>query len=166
MKVGFRFIKETLFTKLILNDIILAMKHISIVLLIIVLFVNLAGCGSSGDNNPGPRPTGSGRTFPYNATYPYGLSSVASDQTAAVSLLQSAWSTWQNARITTSGAGGYERIQRDGSTSYDTVSEGMGYGMLLAVYFGNETLFDNLYSYAKKYLDSNGLMNWQIDSER
>jgi endo-1,4-beta-D-glucanase Y len=105
-----------------------------------------------------------GNQFPYNATYPYGLSSVAPDQAAANSMLQTEWTNWKNARITTSGAGGFQRVQRDGSTSNDTVSEGLGYGMILAVYFGEQTLFDNLYSYVKLHLNANGLMGWHIDA--
>lgn len=46
----------------------------------------------------------------------------------------------------------------------DTVSEGIGYGMLLSVYAKDQTTFAGLWNYGKKYLDSNGLMNWDIDS--
>ncbi|MDT8718862.1 hypothetical protein IAI10_19595 [Clostridium sp. 19966] len=43
-----------------------------------------------------------------------------------------------------------------------TVSEGMGYGMLFASAMGDYNLFQKLWNYTEKYLDDNGLMNWQI----
>ena len=45
-----------------------------------------------------------------------------------------------------------------------TVSEGIGYGMLIAVYMGDQMLFDNLWKYEQLHLDSNGLMNWSVDA--
>jgi endo-1,4-beta-D-glucanase Y len=41
------------------------------------------------------------------------------------------------------------------------VSEGIGYGMLIAVYMNDQSLFDNLWQYEQANLDSStGLMNW------
>ena len=97
--------------------------------------------------------------------YPYGISSAASNQSEADRLLQQEWQSWKNTYVTSSGAGGYKRIQRDGSTNFDTVSEGMGYGMLLAVSFGEQSLFNDLYGYVKKYFNGNGLMGWHIDAQ-
>ena len=42
----------------------------------------------------------------------------------------------------------------------DTVSEGIGYGMLAAVYFNDQMVFDTLWSYAQAHQNQNGLMNW------
>ncbi len=103
--------------------------------------------------------------FPYDSKYPYGtFSSLADNQSTADQLLLTEWEQWKSERITTSGAKGYKRVQRDASTSFDTVSEGLGYGMILAVYFGEQPLFDDLYRYVKLFLNSNGLMSWHIDS--
>ena len=49
-----------------------------------------------------------------------------------------------------------------------TVSEGIGYGMIMCVYFSDNTTsyqsqFDKLYNYYKKYLDGNGVMHWKIE---
>jgi endo-1,4-beta-D-glucanase Y len=44
-----------------------------------------------------------------------------------------------------------------------TVSEGIGYGMLLAVYSADKTLFDGLWLYYKDNVNSNGVMNWKIN---
>ena len=45
-----------------------------------------------------------------------------------------------------------------------TVSEGIGYGMLIAVYMNDQPLFDDLWRYEQLHLDTNGLMNWSIDA--
>ena len=53
------------------------------------------------------------------------------------------------------------------SDSIYTVSEGIGYAMLMAVYFSDntksyQTEFDRLWTYYKSAVNSNGLMNWKI----
>jgi len=55
------------------------------------------------------------------------------------------------------------RVQRDSVTDYDTVSEGMGYGMLLAVYFNDRDAFDGLYKYVCLHTNSGGLMHWRVN---
>lgn len=102
--------------------------------------------------------------FPYNSTYKYGYSSLADDQSAANSMLLAEWEDWKATYITSNGARGFRRVQRDAGTNFDTVSEGLGYGMILAVYFDDQSLFDDLYGYVKTYHNGNGLMGWQIDS--
>lgn len=103
--------------------------------------------------------------FPYNAVYKYGLSSVVDNQDEANALLLREWEAWKSRHITSNGAGGYKRVQRDSSTNFDTVSEGMGYGMLLAVYFNEQSLFDDLYRYVKLHFNSRGLMSWHINPD-
>jgi len=49
-----------------------------------------------------------------------------------------------------------------------TVSEGIGYAMLMAVYFSDasksyQTEFDNLWKYYKRWTNSNGVMHWKIN---
>jgi len=51
---------------------------------------------------------------------------------------------WKNRFVVTSG--GQSRVIRPENNN-DTVSEGIGYGMLIAVYMGDRTLFDGLYAY-------------------
>ena len=46
--------------------------------------------------------------------------------------------------------------------SNDTVSEGIGYGMLIGVYMNDQPMFDALWTYAKAHLDGKGLMTWCI----
>jgi len=104
-------------------------------------------------------------SFPYNAVYKYGLSSVVDNQDEANALLLREWEAWKRRHITSNGAGGYKRVQRDSSTNFDTVSEGLGYGMLLAVYFNERDLFDDLYRYVKLHFNSRGLMSWHINAD-
>jgi endo-1,4-beta-D-glucanase Y len=79
--------------------------------------------------------------------------------------MSSTYSTWYNAYVTSSGCptGGL-RVKRASGDSYDTVSEGIGYGMLIAAYMGDQTTFNGLWTYAKYFKNANGLMNWQISS--
>jgi endo-1,4-beta-D-glucanase Y len=44
----------------------------------------------------------------------------------------------------------------------DTVSEGIGYGMLIGVFMDDKPMFDTLWAYAKSHFDSKGLMNWCV----
>jgi endo-1,4-beta-D-glucanase Y len=108
--------------------------------------------------------------FPMSANgytkYPYGIKAA----TVSNATLQNDYNTWKGAYVTTNGAGGYQRVQSPESVntySNCTVSEGMGYGMLLAVYFGDETLFDNLWKYAALHSTGGteaGMLPWIIDS--
>ena len=44
----------------------------------------------------------------------------------------------------------------------DTVSEGIGYGMLIAVFMDDQPMFDSLWSFGKSQNDGHGLMKWCI----
>ncbi len=79
------------------------------------------------------------------------------------SYLESEYQDWKDHYITSDGANGYLRVKRDYATYFDTVSEGIGYGMLLAVYFDDKATFDGLYRYATVHANSNGLMHWKVD---
>jgi endo-1,4-beta-D-glucanase Y len=46
----------------------------------------------------------------------------------------------------------------------DTVSEGIGYGMLLAVYFNDQATFDSLWTYSQAHKATGNLMTWCIPS--
>jgi endo-1,4-beta-D-glucanase Y len=75
-----------------------------------------------------------------------------------------AYAQWTAAVVTSEGAGGFQRVKKpdSGSVIGSTVSEGIGYGMILAVYMGDQSLFDNLWKYEQSHLDGSGLMNWEI----
>jgi endo-1,4-beta-D-glucanase Y len=50
------------------------------------------------------------------------------------------------------------------TNSGDTVSEGIAYGMLAAVYMADRALLDGLWAYAKLHSTANGLMHWRLNS--
>jgi endo-1,4-beta-D-glucanase Y len=67
--------------------------------------------------------------------------------------------------VTAEGARGFLRTRRpdtpDGVPN-STVSEGIAYGMMIAVAFDDQPLFDALWQYASCFLNENGLMCWYI----
>jgi endo-1,4-beta-D-glucanase Y len=75
-----------------------------------------------------------------------------------------AYQAWKDATITADGAGAFQRVKKpdSGTVIGSTVSEGIGYGMILAVSMDDPKLFDNLWNYEQRHLDGNGLMNWEI----
>jgi endo-1,4-beta-D-glucanase Y len=67
--------------------------------------------------------------------------------------------------VTADGARGFLRTRRpdtpDGVPN-STVSEGIAYGMLIAVMLGDQPLFDALYGYALEFANERGLMAWYV----
>ena len=55
------------------------------------------------------------------------------------------------------------RVQRP-SDNNDTVSEGMAYGMLFAVYMNDKATFDGLWQHAQARRNSKGLLRWHYDA--
>lgn len=76
-----------------------------------------------------------------------------------------AYATFKEVTVTADGAGGDLRVWKpdSGSVIGSTVSEGMGYGLLLAVYHDDQEVFDGLWRYTERYLNQNGLMDWEVD---
>jgi endo-1,4-beta-D-glucanase Y len=113
----------------------------------------------------GPTPAANGVNFPFpqnressHCVYPARYLN---------SVVQAAYDQWKNLLLTSNGANGHLRVQRTSSDSMgtcipqgSTVSEGIGYGMLLAVYMGDQNTFDQLWLYEQQNLDKNNLMNW------
>jgi endo-1,4-beta-D-glucanase Y len=91
--------------------------------------------------------------------------------------VQAAYTQWRTDLITSSGAGGFRRVQRLASDPVlqvgSTVSEGIGYGMLIAVYMNDQSLFDDLWKYEQLHLGGcqastcppMGLMDWYISAD-
>lgn len=77
-----------------------------------------------------------------------------------------AYERWKNELVTSDGANGHLRVIRpntpDGYKN-STVSEGIAYGMIIAVMLDDQTLFDELWKYAQHWANDNGLMQWYID---
>ncbi len=77
------------------------------------------------------------------------------------------YGTWKTKLVASDGAGGFQRVLRpdnENNATNTTVSEGIGYGMILAVVMDDQALFDNLWKYSQLHVDANGLMIWLIDS--
>ncbi|MEM4326281.1 MAG: glycosyl hydrolase family 8, partial [Candidatus Pacearchaeota archaeon] len=72
------------------------------------------------------------------------------------------YNEWKRQYVVDAG-NGMSRVRRDAGTDYDTVSEGIAYGMLLAVYFNDRFTLERLYKYAKTHFHSKGLMHWKVD---
>ncbi|MBN2442131.1 MAG: hypothetical protein JXJ04_12325 [Spirochaetales bacterium] len=144
-------------------------------LLIAQFYVGLVGeftCGSQATATPTGIPTNEPTPIPNNNPvypyvgsnpYPYGITSASSNQSSENSYVLSEYNSWKSTYVTSSGAGGNLRVRRP-ANSDDTVSEGIGYGMLFSVYVDDRSTFDGLWNYAKAHLDPQGLMNWQINS--
>ncbi len=124
------------------------------------------GDAQSGSPSRGPTPATAGTSFPFpqnressRCTYPSGYDNA--DVTAA-------YEQWRADTVTATGANGFLRVQRPnepGLAPNSTVSEGIGYGMLIAVYMNDQNLFDNLWKYEQHWVDASGLMNWYIAAD-
>jgi endo-1,4-beta-D-glucanase Y len=81
--------------------------------------------------------------------------------------LSQEYETWKSAYLA-SCSDTQARVQAGGNTpssvSNETFSEGIGYGMLLAVAFDDRPNFDKLWAYYKAARNSHGLMNWKINA--
>ncbi|NLE02812.1 MAG: hypothetical protein GX640_23340, partial [Fibrobacter sp.] len=97
--------------------------------------------------------------FPHNAKYPYGIKPASIDN----GKIQKAYDDFIKEFYEENGD--KARIRFDDPNL--TVSEGIGYGMLITVYMDNATnntqgKFDKLWRYYNSYLNNNGLMHWRI----
>jgi endo-1,4-beta-D-glucanase Y len=83
---------------------------------------------------------------------------------AAGKYLVRAFDNWKRTFVVSAG-GTQFRVQRP-ENSNDTVSEGIAYGMLIAVYMNDRPLFDGLWQYWRSKSPSGRpyLMDWQINS--
>jgi endo-1,4-beta-D-glucanase Y len=122
------------------------------------------GGTGGGASAPTPRdPDNPPAQFPFNVFGEHCAPPTAFDNADVVA----AYELWKETVITADGAGGYLRVRKpDSGTVIDsTVSEGIGYGMLLAVYMNDQELFDNLWKYEQLHVNENGLMHWEIDPQ-
>lgn len=71
----------------------------------------------------------------------------------------SAYESWKAIHLEDCGEG-VQRVRWENAKLDATVSEGIGYGMLLAVAHGERNVVDGLLEYSKKMRTENGLMHW------
>jgi len=76
-----------------------------------------------------------------------------------------AFRSYRDEIVTADGARGFLRPRRpdtpDGVPN-STVSEGIAYGLMIAVMLDEQALFDAFYGYALEFRNENGLMSWYI----
>lgn len=77
---------------------------------------------------------------------------------------QARYEDWKRDLLTADGAGGFLRVRRpnSGSQINSSNSEGIAYGMEIAVYMDDQATFDKLWQYEQLHLGKNGLMEWEI----
>lgn len=129
----------------------------------VLLALALAACAEASDSE-GPKTGGPRYPFPQ---------SFRSDRcrlpaTANATHARTAYDAWKNDLVTTEGAGGFRRVRRPnsfGAQVNSTVSEGIAYGMELAVFADDQALFDDLWKYSQLWVNANGLMDWYINAE-
>ncbi len=99
---------------------------------------------------------GQNRPFPQNVDYPYGY------QTSLISAidLQITYERWK--KLYLKSCDEMYRVCVDDTTI--TISEGMGYGMLLTAYFGEKERFDKLFDFykSKRTSKAHNLMAWDV----
>lgn len=101
--------------------------------------------------------------FPQNTNYG-GNGIVLSNQSQSATQLKAAFDFYLRDKYKESGS--YAAIEKDhGSNTF--VSEGTGYGMLMMVYFSDNTTsyqsqFDKLWAFYKAGSNEHGLMNWSF----
>jgi endo-1,4-beta-D-glucanase Y len=97
-----------------------------------------------------------------------GAGQCAAPAGATVADATDAYNKWKSDLVVSDGARGFLRVIRpnsSGAVVNSSNSEGIGYGMLLAVYANDQNTFDNLWKYEQLFLDNHGLMNWYISPD-
>jgi endo-1,4-beta-D-glucanase Y len=108
--------------------------------------------------------------FPRSVKYPFGIRPSVSAEVLA-RIVQDAYEDWLMLYLTRDGCPENAfRIHRYLANDFDTVSEGIGYGMLIMALMDNEKnqtqrYFDGLWKYYRSYLNEFGLMYWKIDRQ-
>jgi endoglucanase len=99
---------------------------------------------------------GQTQAFPANKTFSYGIMAANRNSQDALD----SYNTWKTNFVEACNNGRF-RVKFDNVA--ETVSEGIGYGMLLTAYKGDKTTFDGLWNYYKDNRNGNGVMNWKIN---
>jgi endo-1,4-beta-D-glucanase Y len=99
---------------------------------------------------------GQSRPFPQNVDYPYGY------QTSLISAIdvQIVYERWKKLYLKSCD----EMYRVSIGDTAITISEGMGYGMLLTAYFGEKGRFDRLFDFykSKRTSKAHNLMAWRV----
>ena len=118
----------------------------------------------SGNDAYGTYPQASAAThyFPHDTDR---VGSCAKPAKASGYHLIEMYNQWKATFVTADGATGGLRVKRP-ENNHDSVSAGIAYGMLIAVYMNDQGLFDGLWKYWQNHTIPNApLMQWQIDAK-
>src|SRR6185437_2488647 len=140
------------------NNSMVKLYRINVYMLLLLLLA-LSFVSKAQINTP------SGAIIPFgsNTKYNYGIMPTnlpSSGSYGAATDAGNAYNTWKNDYIVVCSGSQY-RVKFDDPTI--TVSDGIGYGMLLSAYAADKTVFDGLWAYYKANADGNGLLNWQTN---
>jgi endo-1,4-beta-D-glucanase Y len=102
--------------------------------------------------------------FPTRSGYDFGITATSAQDSAIIQQLFTQW--LDTFYIESPQYPSLARVAFD--KPEETVSEGIGYGMLILVYMENDlnhtqAKFDRLWNYYQKFANSNGLMHWKIE---
>jgi len=117
--------------------------------------------------------------FPYGVAYPNGISPNNFSQAQKDADVQAMYSAWKSVYLTTAGAGiGGVRVYKPAPDNQESVSEGIGYGMVISAYMATASNtgkadFDGLLTYYKAKrkpktvngITSPSLMAWRIKAD-
>lgn len=115
------------------------------------LAIGVLFCGTLISNS-----FGQAYPFPQNITYAYGKMPTAASSADALA----AYNSWKTDYVRDAPCGG--KLVLFDNPSH-TVSEGIGYGMLLAAYAGDKTTFDGLWQFYQTKMNGNGVMHWKVN---
>jgi len=119
-----------------------------------------ASGGKAGAGGTGTAPIPGG-PFPFPQNKTSGMCGITTYANASAAV-QTVYTYWKTNFVVQAGAG--LRVVRN-TNNNDTVSEGIAYGMLIAVYMNDRPAFDGFWTYAKAHADSFGFMNWKINAD-
>jgi endo-1,4-beta-D-glucanase Y len=126
------------------------------------LWLSVAGCAAQS-GRPQPPASAAPSSFEGAQAQP-GLGACRVPEGADPHVALELYDKWKDDLLTSDGAGGFVRVRRpnSGTQLNSSNSEGIAYGMLLAVYADDQPTFDGLWQYEQLHLGRNGLMEWEI----
>jgi endo-1,4-beta-D-glucanase Y len=115
------------------------------------------GKGGAAGSGTAPIPGG---PFPFPQNKTSGMCSITTYANASAAV-QSVYTYWKTNFVVAAGSGLRVLFNNEGQT----VSEGVAYGMLIAVYMNDRPAFDGFWTYAKAHPSPFGFMSWKINAD-
>src|SRR5262245_15666944 len=94
--------------------------------------------------------------------FPFPSSNTTAPKTGSLTTheLRAQYETWKQNFL--DDCGGSMRVQYPENQGSDTRSEGVGYGMVISAYMGDQATFDGLFAFWQRF-DNNNLMTWRTN---